>query len=132
VGRGCAWGDYDLDGDPDVAVVWNNGRGLLMRNDTQSAGKWIGLKLRGTRSNRDGLGATIRVIGGGRTQTFQTFGGSSFLSHRQSWPLVGLNGADAAESIEIDWPSGERTRLSNVPAGRYYEVVEGKGLAEPS
>lgn len=137
VGRGCTWGDWNLDGHPGIALLSNNEAGLLWRNDTtrspegQRNGKWIGLRLRGTRSCRDAWGAVVRVQGGGRTQTFQIYGGGSFLSQRQVWPLIGLNRADRADRVEIDWPSGAHTKIENIPAGRYYEVVEGDSIPHP-
>ena len=131
VGRGCAWGDYDLDGDPDVAIVSNNKRGYLWRNE--SSGKtWVGLKLQGVKSTRDGWGAVIRATAGNIVQRFEMSGGGSFLSQRQIWPLIGLNGRGEAERIEIDWPSGQKTLVNNLKAGRYYTVVEGQdGVSAP-
>lgn len=126
VARGCAWGDFFVRGSADIVVLSNNGRGYLWKNATAGARKWIGLKLHGTKSNRDGLGARIKVVAGGLTQTFQTFCGGSFLSTRQPWPLIGLNGADAADVVEIVWPSGVRTPIRNLKAGCYYEIVEGR------
>lgn len=126
VGRGCAWGDYDMDGSPDIAYVSNNEGGFLWHNDVTRKTGWIGLKLRGDKSSRDGWGAVIHVIGGGRTQRFEIYGGGSFLSQRQLWPLIGLNGADKADSIDIDWPSGTKSHITNLPAGRYYNWTEGK------
>ena len=131
VGRGCAWGDYDLDGRPDVALISNNGNGYLWHNTGFPGQTWLGLKLRGTISTRDGWGAIIRVKGGGRTQTLYKYGGGSFLSQSQGWPLVGLNGANTAENVDIDWPSGKQTHLQNVAAGRYYEIIEGQSDLKP-
>jgi len=132
VGRGCAWGDCTLTGNPDIALISNNGNGYLWRNTAPRTGAWLGLKLHGTASTRDGWGAHIRVTGGGRTQGFEKYGGGSFLSQHQPWLLVGLNGASAAERIEIEWPSGQKTRLSQVTAGRYYDIVEGEEGARPA
>ncbi len=125
VGRGCAWGDYDLDGDPDVAIVSNNKRGYLWRNEA-SEKTWVGLKLQGVESTRDGWGAVVRAVTGNVTQRIELSGGGSFLSQRQIWPLIGLNQAGTLDRLEIDWPSGRKTVLTNLPAGRYHTIVEGQ------
>ena len=126
VGRGCAWGDYDMDGSPDIAFVSNNEGGYLWHNDVSRKTGWIGLRLQGVKSTRDGWGAVIHVTGGGRTQRFEVYGGGSFLSQRQLWPLIGLNRAEKAETIDIYWPSGTKTHVVNLAAGQYFECVEGK------
>src|SRR5205085_656713 len=131
IGRGCAWGDFTMTGKPDLVVVSNHGRGFLWKNSTTGAGSWIGLKLRGVKSNRDGLGAKIKVVSGGLTQTMQTYCGGSFLSTRQAWPLFGLGHEKSAEVVEITWPGGIRTTLRNLQAGRYYEIEEGRTDAVP-
>lgn len=130
VGRGCTWADYNLDGSPSIAIISNNESGSLFRNDSQH-GHWIGLKLRGTKSTSDAWGSVVRVKSGGTTQSFQIYGGGSFLSQRQIWPLVGLNYAERADMIEVDWPSGTKTRIQNLAQGKYYEIVEGQMDAKP-
>src|SRR5262249_35697618 len=130
VGRGCAWGDVDLDGDPDIAIIWNNEKGMLWRNEGPPKNHWIGLKLRGTRSARDAFGAVIRVESNGLKQTIPLYSGGSFLSTRQQWPLIGLAQSHTAEKIDITWPSGYRTEIKDLAADHYYEIVEGE--ARPS
>jgi hypothetical protein len=129
VGRGCAWGDFDLDGDPDIAIVWNNGNGMLWRNEGRPKNHWIGLKLKGTRSIRDAFGAVIHVESGDMTQTIPLCSGGSFLSSRQPWPLIGLGKVATAEKIDIAWPSGMRTEIKDLAANHYYEIVEGESIA---
>lgn len=129
--RGCARGDWDSDGDPDLAVVWNNRRGELWRNDGGNGASWIGLQLRGTRSNRDGMGSLVRVAAGGIDQTAYRRSGGSFLSESDPRMLFGLADSKQAENIEIRWPSGLVSRFRNVPAGRYYVAVEGEDELEP-
>ena len=130
VGRGCAWGDFDGDGDPDIALISNNEGGFLFRNNLAHGKGWLGIQLRGTKSTRDGWGARVRVTAGGRTQTLHKYGGGSFVSTNQSALLVGLNGAEMIEKLEIDWLSGETTRLQNIAAGRYIEITEGQQEAK--
>jgi hypothetical protein len=129
VGRGCAWGDVDLDGYPDIAIVSNNGKGYLWHNDTPHNNGWIGLKLRGTKSTRDAWGAKVQVTAGALKQSFQIYGGGSFIGQRQIWPLIGLGSSQQADRIEIEWPSGEKTQLRSLASGHYYEIVEGQQTA---
>lgn len=131
VGRGCAWGDYDTDGDPDIAIVSNNGKGYLWRNTPSKKNQWIGIKLRGTKSTRDAWGAVVRVTANGFTQRYENYGGGSFLSQRQPWILLGLKDATSVSSIEIDWLSGEKTKIGTMPAGKYYLIEEGTSEARP-
>jgi hypothetical protein len=128
VGRGCAWGDTTGTGRPDIAVVSNNGSGYLWSNKTHR-NSWLGLILQGTKSCRDGWGAHIHLISGSLVQSFEQYGGGSFLSQHQAWPLFGLNGATQADTVDIEWPSGVRTHLSALAAGHYYRVVEGESAA---
>lgn len=125
VGRGCAWGDWNLDGHPGVALVSNNDAGYLWQNNV-SGRHWIGLKLQGAKSTRDGWGALIHVSAAGKTQTFQVFGGGSFLSSRQIEPLVGLGNSNICDKLTIDWPSGIKTDITNLTADKYYTIEEGQ------
>jgi hypothetical protein len=129
--RGCACGDIDNDGDPDVAVVWNNHSGELWRNDGGNANRWIGLALRGERSNRDGIGAVVRVTANGATQTACRHSGGSFLSENDPRLRFGLGQAREAGRIEVAWPGGTVDRFEGVAAGRYYLAIEGGHSLQP-
>ncbi|MFN3650623.1 MAG: CRTAC1 family protein [Armatimonadota bacterium] len=124
VGRGAAFGDFDDDGRVDALVIDLEGQPLLLRNCLESTGHWLGIRLRGTRSNRDGIGARIRVTTGGRTQRLEAQPSGSLLSSNDPRVLVGLGGAPAADRVEIDWPSGKRTRLRNVAGDQYLTIQE--------
>jgi len=128
--RGTTYGDFDNDGDLDVALVWNNEKGLLWRNDGGNRKHWAGFLLEGRKSNRDGIGAVIRLTAGGITQSQVRKSGGSFLSEAHPRVLFGMDAAQTAE-VEILWPSGTRTQLHNLPADHYYRVVEGADRAEP-
>jgi hypothetical protein len=134
--RGAAFGDYDDDGDVDVLVVNMNEPPSLLRNDTAGGGHWITLRLVGAvsagpdgTSNRDAIGARIRLTAGGRTQIGEVRSGGSYLSHNDTRVHFGLGSADRVTRIEIRWPSGRVETLSGVAADRFYVVREGKGLS---
>jgi hypothetical protein len=127
--RGCARGDVDGDGDWDVALLWNNVGLRLWQNVGGNANGWIGLLPEGTRSNRDGLGARVRVTAEGRVVTESVSSGGSYLSAHQRALLVGLGEARSADEVEIRWPSGRIDRFHDAAAGRYYRMTEGAALS---
>lgn len=124
--RGACAGDYDNDGDPDLAVLWNGVSGELWRNDGGNRSGWLGLVLQGKESNRDGIGALVRVRAGGVTQSAYRHSGGSFLSEFDPRLRFGLGRAAVADEVEVQWPSGKTSRFQRVPAGSYYVAVEGE------
>ena len=127
VGRGAAFGDIDDDGDLDVGIVDNNGKFLLLRNDGGNRNHWIRLKLVGVQSNRDAIGALVKLTVGNSVREQYVRSGGSFLSESQRALTFGLGGADTAESIEIHWPSGLVEKFTDLKAGAAYIATEGKG-----
>ncbi len=99
--RGAAFGDYDNDGDIDVLVINMNDRPTLLRNDTTPRHHWLTVELVGRRSNRDGIGAKVRVESGGRRQTMEVRGDGSYLSHSDTRAHFGLGAATRIDRIEI-------------------------------
>ena len=128
VGRGAAFGDYDGDGDPDVLVTTNAGSALLYRNDVRSGNQVVRLDLRGTKSNRDAIGATVRIFAGDLRASRMVKTGSSYLSQSELPLSFGLGPRKAVDRVVIEWPSGGKDELKALAAGHVYEVVEGKGV----
>ncbi len=129
VGRGLAYGDFDRDGDLDLLLTTNNGPAYLYRNDQLEGNRSIRFRLVGTKSNRDAIGALVRIVAGGMTQWRMVKSGSSYLSQSELPVTFGLGKSDRLESAVIQWPSGRTEEFKNLSAGRCYECVEGKGIS---
>jgi hypothetical protein len=132
VGRGLCYGDFDRDGDLDILLTTNNGAAVLLRNDNFSGNKSIRFHLVGTKSNRDAIGAVVRIEHGGSTQSRTVKSGSSYLSQSELPVTFGMGRQDAIDRVVIDWPSGRTEEYKNLAAGRAYECVESKGIAPRS
>jgi hypothetical protein len=128
VGRGLACGDFDRDGDVDVLLTTNNGPAYLYRNEQRSGNQSIRFKLVGTQSNREAIGATVRIEAGGVQQTRMVRGGSSYLSQSELPVTFGLGKRDQADRILISWPGGRLEEFRGLAAGKTYECIESKGI----
>ena len=128
VGRGVAYGDFDRDGDLDLLITTNNGPAYLYRNDQIAQNNSIRFRLRGTKSNRDAIGAAVHIYYAGQVQSRLVHGGSSYLSQSELPVTFGLGRQDRIERLVIDWPSGRTEEFKNLPAGKMYEVTENTGL----
>ena len=124
VARGMAYGDYDRDGDLDVLIATNNGPAHLYRNDGGNANHWLSVKLEGTRANRDGIGAVVRVTSAGGTQWQMVHSGSSYCSSSDLAPTFGLGLDSRATRVEVDWPGGGRQILNDVAAGQHLIIKQ--------
>jgi hypothetical protein len=125
--RGCAFGDFDNDGDMDILIVNQNEPPSLLRNDVTGNGRWIKIKLRGVRSNRSAIGARVTVRYGGKVQAQEVMSQSSYLSANDSRLHFGLGPAESAD-IEIRWPLGLVEKLEQVAANQLIHVTEGSGI----
>ena len=126
--RGVATGDYDNDGDEDLFVVNKNELPNLLRNDTDDENHWLMVRTRGTQSNRDGIGAKVRIVAGGRQQIKEVRAGAGYLSHSSLWVFFGLGSALAADTLQIRWPAGSTQAFAHVAADRALTVREGEGI----
>jgi hypothetical protein len=125
--RGCAFGDFDNDGDLDILIVNLNEPPSLLRNDVRGTNHWIKVKLLGTKSNRSAIGARIVLRYGKKMQVQEVLSQSSYYSVNDSRLHFGLGGEKTA-SISIRWPSGLRESLQNIPADQLIVVKEGAGI----
>ena len=130
VGRGLAYGDFDRDGDLDVLLTTNNGPAFLYRNDQTAGNRSIRFRLQGTKSNRDAVGAVVRIFYSGHTQSRTVHGGSSYLSQSELPVTFGAGKRDKIERVTIEWPSGRSEEFKDLSSGKSYQCIEGKGLVE--
>jgi enediyne biosynthesis protein E4 len=127
VARGAAYADLFNEGGLDVLLTTNGGRAYLYHNQGVT-NRSVRIKLVGTKSNRDGIGAVITVGSGGEKEWKMVRSGSSYLSQSELVATFGLGTKNKADSIEIQWPSGLVEKLSNINAGQMITVQEGKGV----
>ncbi len=131
-GRGLATADYDNDGDIDIVT---NNRGdfpSLLRNDGGNANHWLTVFLIGTKSNRDGTGAALKLSSEGFVHVEQAKGGGSYMSASDPRIHFGLGRRKKIELLEIAWPSGQIDRLADVPRDQISAVKEGAGIVPRS
>ena len=127
VSRAAAFGDYDNDGDVDVVVTNNDDYPQLFRNDGGNRNHWLEVRLVGTRSSRDGIGSKVKILADGVAQTDEAKGGMSYQAAHDPRIHFGLGQAARVRLLEIDWPSGAITKLSNLAADRCITLKEDFG-----
>ena len=132
VARGAAYADYDHDGDLDILVTTNDGPAYLFRNDGGNRNHWISMRLVGRKSNRDGIGAVVRVTSKSGKQWNMVHSGSSYCSQSDLALTFGLGSDTAVETIEIEWPSGEKQKLGGVAANQFLTIDETAGIVAKS
>lgn len=126
--RGTAFGDFDNDGDVDVAVINMNEPPSLLRNDSRSGNNWLKIKCVGTKSNRSAIGARVRVVTGRHSQINDVISGSSFLSQNDLRLHFGLGQAHQADLVEVRWPLGLVESFKNIPPNQLLVLQEGQGI----
>ena len=124
VGRAAAAADYDNDGDIDIVIMNSNQHAVLLRNDGGNLKNWLGIKLVGTQSNRDGIGAKVSLVAGGLTQIREVKSGSSYASGSDTRLLFGLDAYQRVERITVVWQSGTIQELEGVSVNQNLTIVE--------
>jgi enediyne biosynthesis protein E4 len=132
VARGAAYADIDHDGDLDILISTNHGPAYLFRNDGGNRNKWLSVRLVGTKSNRDGIGAVVRVESASGKQWSTVHSGGSYCSQSDLALTFGLGKDTAVTALEIEWPSGTKQRLANIAADQFVTVDEDKGIVAKS
>jgi enediyne biosynthesis protein E4 len=129
--RGVAFADFDNDGYVDVLVANNGDPPTLLHNNALHKNHYVNFKLVGTKSNRDALGARIKITAGGVNQIREIVGGGSYLSQSDLRANFGLGDAKVISSIDVNWPSGAHQTFQNVPADHFYQLTEGQPKLSP-
>ena len=129
VARGLAYGDFDRDGDLDLLLTTNQGPAFLYRNDVTPGNRSIRFRLQGTKSNRDGIGAIVRVTTPEGKQSRMVKTGSSYMSQSELAVTFGLGKRDKVDRVVLEWPSGQVQEFKNLSAGEY-SCTEGKNPAQ--
>ena len=132
VARGAIYGDIDHDGDLDVLLTNNGGPAHLYRNDGGNKNKWICVRTVGSKSNRDGIGAVVRIESAGGKQWAAVRSGSSYASQSDMALTFGLGQDAVVKSISVEWPSGTKQQFSNINANQFITIDESKGILPPA
>jgi len=126
--RGLAVGDFDNDGGADLLIAVNNGAPVLLHNNVGKNNHWLGVKLVGTKANRDAIGARLTYQSDDWKRSRTLVGGGSFMSSHDPRLILGLGSRTKIDSLEIQWPlPGGVDRLTNLPIDRYITIIEGTG-----
>jgi hypothetical protein len=128
--RGCAFGDYDNDGDTDIVINTVNAAPELLRCDSSNQNRWITIKAIGVRSNRDGIGTRIKCITEDGTQIDEVRSGGSYYSQNDLRVHFGLGKRERVKALEIRWPSGQVETISDIAACQFIVVKEGTGIVQ--
>jgi hypothetical protein len=128
VARGAIYGDFDHDGDLDILLTANNGPAHLYRNDGGNRNNWISIRTVGTKSNRDGIGASVAISSASGKQWNVVRSGSSYASQSDLALVFGLGRDPVVSSIEVAWPSGTKQKFINVAANRFVTIDETRGI----
>jgi len=128
--RGCAFGDFDNDGNLDILVMNMSEPPSLLKNENHSGNHWLNVKLVGTRSNRSAIGARVAVTAGGQRQIREVLSGSSYLSQSDLRQHFGLGPTRKVDQVEVRWPSGQAEKVGPVEADQFVTIEEGRGVVK--
>jgi hypothetical protein len=127
--RGCAFGDYDNDGDTDILILNMNDYPSLLRNDGGNKNNWINIKLLGTHCNRTAIGARVRVVTGKHAQIDEVHSGTSVMSQSDLRLTFGLGPAAKVDLIEVTWPTTRKVeRFTQIDSNQFLTIKEGAGI----
>jgi hypothetical protein len=127
--RGCAFGDFDNDGDIDVLILNMNDYPSLLRNDGGNQNNWIKIKLLGTKCNRTAIGARVRVVTGNHVQMDEVHSGTSVMSQNDLRLHFGLGQVKQIDLIEVKWPTTQKIeKFTNIEANQFLTIKEGSGI----
>lgn len=130
VGRGLAFGDFDRDGDVDLLMTTNHGPAFLYRNDQPASNRSIRFYLQGDKSNRDAIGAVVRITANGMTQSRTVHSASSYLSQSELPVTFGVGKQDRVDRVTVEWPNGGSAEFKNLASGKSYQLIENKQVIE--
>lgn len=130
VGRGAAYGDLDGDGSLDVVITQNGAAPMVFKNEAPQENNWVRIRLVGTRSNRDAIGAVVEATVGFRQLMGRVMPTRSYLSQSELPVTIGLGKARRVSELKVYWPSGYVEVFEDVPVNEEVELVEGKGIPE--
>jgi len=127
-GRGVAFGDLNNRGQLDILVNNQNDPPTLLHNESENLGHWISIRTMGVKSNRDGIGARVTLVAGGRRQIQEVRSGGSYLSQNDLRVHFGLGSATKIDRLEVRWPSGIVDKMEDTSADKFLTVEEGRGI----
>ncbi|QOY92128.1 CRTAC1 family protein [Paludibaculum fermentans] len=130
VARGAAFGDIHNDGAQDVLITTNNGPAYLYRNEQSTGNRWVRIKLTGTKSNRDAIGALVKFEAGDLRGSRTVKSGSSYLSQSEMVLTLGLGRREKVDRLQVLWPNGLTEEYHALTAGRRYLITEAKGISQ--
>ena len=130
VSRGLAVADLDNDGNMDIVIADLDGDPMILHNQGLPGKHWVSFELAGTKSNRLALGARLKLVAGGMTQTEEIRSGGSYLSNHDFRVHFGLGDATKIDSLEIRWPSGKVETIKDLKPDQFYAVLEGSGIVD--
>jgi hypothetical protein len=132
VSRGTAVADLDNDGNVDVIIEDLDGAPMVLHNTGAPKAHWVSFELGGTKSNKLAIGARLKLVAGGMTQTEEVRSGGGYLSQHDLRIHFGLANATKVDSLEIRWPSGKVETITNLAVDKFYSVLEGSGIVDHS